>query len=88
MAILNINSDPSGLTADQFAHLGEGAIAYVRPIKAEEAQALFPQAQGLPPGMQLFALLAADGAPIVLADSKDAAVANAWEHQLATVSVH
>ncbi len=79
---------PGGLTADQFAHLGEGAIAYVRPIKSEEAQALFPQVRGLQPGMQLFALLGADGAPIVLADSKDAAVANAWEHQLATVSVH
>ena len=76
------------LTADQFAHLGEGAIAYVRPIKSEEAQALFPQIQGLQPGLQLFALLAADGAPIVLADTKDAAVANAWEHQLATVSLH
>jgi len=76
------------LTADQFAHLGEGAIAYVRPIKSEEAQALFPQIQGLRPGLQLFALLAADGAPIMLADSKDAAVANAWENQLATVSLH
>jgi hypothetical protein len=76
------------LTPDQFAHLGEGAIAYVRPIKSEEAQALFPQIVGLEPGMQLFALLAADGAPIVLADSKDAAVANAWENHLAMVSVH
>ncbi|MGO9944899.1 MAG: DUF1150 family protein [Rhodoblastus sp.] len=79
---------PGSLTADQFAHLGEGAIAYVRPMKSEEAQALFPQVRGLEPGMQLYALLGADGAPIVLADTKDAAVANAWEHQLATVSVH
>jgi hypothetical protein len=76
------------LTADQFAHLGEGAIAYVRPIKSEEALALFPQIEGLEPGLQLFALLGANGDPIVLADSKDAAVANAWEHKLATVSVH
>ena len=44
--------------------------------------------RGLQPGLQLFALLAADGAPIMLADSKDAAVANAWENQLATVSLH
>jgi hypothetical protein len=76
------------LTADQFAHLGEGAIAYVRPMKSEEALALFPQIEGLEPGLQLFALLGANGDPIVLADSKDAAVANAWEHKLATVSVH
>jgi hypothetical protein len=83
------NAQDAGLmTADQFAHLGEGAIAYVRPIKSEEALALFPQIEGLQPGLQLFALLAANGTPIVLADSKDAAVANAWEHQLATVSVH
>lgn len=84
----NEYGNPGVLTADQFAHLGEGAIAYVRPMRSEEAQALFPQVEGLQPGMQLFALLGADGAPIVLADSKDAAVANAWEHQLATVSVH
>lgn len=76
------------LTADQFAHLGEGAIAYVRPMMSEEAQALFPQIEGLEPGQQLFALLGANGDPILLTDSKDAAVANAWEHKLATVSVH
>jgi hypothetical protein len=76
------------LTADQFAHLGEGAIAYVRPMMSEEAQALFPQIEGLEPGLQLFALLGANGDPILLTDSKDAAVANAWEHKLATVSVH
>jgi len=29
----------------------------------------------------------ADGTPIMLTDSKDAAIANAWEHQLETVSV-
>jgi hypothetical protein len=80
--------DPGGMTADQFAHLGQGAIAYVKAMKSEEAEALFPQVRGLKPGMQLFALLGADGAPIVLADSKDAAVANAWEHELATVSLH
>ncbi len=88
MTITLENPGQGPLTADQFAHLGEGAIAYVRPIRSEEAQALFPQIQGLQPGQQLFALLGANGAPIVLADSKDAAVANAWENHLATVSVH
>jgi hypothetical protein len=32
--------------------------------------------------------LSADGSPILLTDSKDAAIANAWEHQLETVSLH
>ncbi len=88
MAIQHIEHGPEGLTVEQLAHLGEGAIAYVRPIKSEEAQALFPQIQGLKPGVQLYALLGANGAPILLADSRDAALANAWENQLATVSVH
>lgn len=79
---------PGPLTPDQFVHLGEGAIAYIRPMKSEEAQALFPQIEGLQPGILLFALVRANGEPIVLADSKAAAVANAWEHQLATVSLH
>jgi len=30
----------------------------------------------------------ADGSPILLTDSRDAAVANAWEHELQTVSLH
>lgn len=76
------------LTADQFAHLGEGAIAYVRPLKAEQAQSLFPQVEGIKPDMELFALIGANGQPIVLADSFGAAVANAWENKLATVSLH
>jgi hypothetical protein len=76
------------LTADQFVRLGEASFAYVRPMKSEEALTLFPQIEGLRPGIQLFALVRANGEPIMLADSRDAAVANAWEHELATVSLH
>jgi hypothetical protein len=88
MTIQQIEHGPEGLTAEQLAHLGEGAIAYVRPITSEDAQTLFPQISGLEPGQQLFALLGANGAPILLADTRDAALANAWENHLATVSVH
>ncbi len=76
------------MTPNEFAHLGDGAIAYVKTIRSEDAQRLFPQAPAIRPGLQLFALLAADGTPIMLTDSKDAAIANAWEHELQTVSVH
>jgi len=40
------------------------------------------------PGLELFALLSADGSPIMLTDSKDAAIANAWQQELETVSLH
>jgi hypothetical protein len=86
--VTNANRDISELTPQEFAHLGDGAIAYVKTIKSEDAQRLFPQAPAIRPGMRLFALLAADGSPIMLTDSKDAALANAWEHELETVSLH
>jgi hypothetical protein len=76
------------LTPQEFAHLGDGALAYVKAISSEDVSRLFPQAPPLRPGIQLFALLGADGSPIMLTDSKDAALANAWEHQLQTVSLH
>lgn len=80
--------DTADLTPQQFAHLGAGAIAYLKTIRSEDAQRLFPQAPPIRPGLQLFALLNADGSPILLTDSKDAAIANAWENELETVSVH
>ncbi len=76
------------LSSDEFAHLGQGAIAYVKTIRSEEVPALFPQAPEIQPGLDLFMLLGADGVPILLTDSKDAALANASENQLQTVSLH
>ena len=81
-----IKTEP--LTPDEFAHLGQGAIAYVKPIRSDDVTRLFPQAPSIEPGLDLFMLLGADGLPIMLTDSKDAAVANAMEHQLQTVSAH
>ena len=78
----------SVMTPEQFAHLGGGHIAYVKPLASEDALRLFPQVQGVEPGMRLFALVGADGSPIMLTDSRDAAIANAWQHQLQTVSLH
>jgi len=42
----------------------------------------------LEPDRLLFALHAADGTPIMLTDSREAAIANAWSQELETVSVH
>lgn len=75
-------------TPADFAHLGEGQIAYVRPITSDEVKRLFPQAPDLTPGLDLFALLSASGSPILLADSRDVALANAMAHDLHPVSLH
>jgi hypothetical protein len=73
---------------EQFAALGGGEIAYLRPLRSEDVHALFPQAPDLAPGVDLWALLSAAGQPIMLTDSKAAAIAGARENDLETVSVH
>jgi hypothetical protein len=71
-----------------FAVLGGGKIAYVRSLMSEQAKDLFPGLPPVTPGMKLWALLAADGTPIMLSDSRDAVVMNAHEHDLEMVSIH
>ena len=76
------------ITQDALAHLGDGRIAYVKAIQSEDVQKLFPQAPQIQPGVKLFALHAADGTPIMLTDTRESALANAWSQELETVSVH
>ncbi|MBF9233723.1 BQ00720 family protein [Microvirga alba] len=76
------------LNMAELAALGEGRMAYVKPMRSDDVAKFFPQAPKIQPGLQLFALLSASGEPIVLTDTRGAAVANAWAHDLQTVSVH
>jgi hypothetical protein len=66
------------LDVAELANLGLGEMAYVKPLRSDEVAQLFPQAPKLQPGMNLFALT----------DSRETAVANAWAHDLTTVSLH
>ena len=76
------------ITQEALAQLGDGQLAYVKEIRSEDVAKQFPQAPDLQPGMTLFALHAADGTPIMLTDSREAAIANAWSQELEPVSVH
>jgi len=76
------------ISVEALAGLGDGKIAYIKSIRSEDVRTLFPQAPQLAPGLKLFALHAADGTPIMVTDSREAALANASDHQLETVSVH
>lgn len=83
-----MTSDRQTMTPETLAGLGGGRIAYVRPMSSEEVQTLFPNVPPIAPGLDLWALLAADGTPIMLADSREAVVMNAHENDLETVSLH
>ncbi len=46
-----------------------GSIGYVRQMRSEEAEILYPQAPSLVPGLTVFVLHAADGTPLAITDS-------------------
>ncbi|WP_420393761.1 DUF1150 family protein [Acuticoccus sp.] len=81
-------TSPDTISPQMLADLGSGYVAYVRTFLSEEVNALFPQAPAMAPGQKLWALLSANGTPILLADTPQAVLANAAEHNLLTVSVH
>lgn len=76
------------ISQQALAQLGGGQVAYMRPLNGSEVQSLFPDAPQLSPEHKLWALLSADGTPIMLADSREAVIANAYENQLHMVTVH
>jgi hypothetical protein len=82
------NQEKQVMPPANFAVLGGGKIAYVRSLNGEQAKSLFPGLPQIAPDLQLWALLGADGTPIMLADSREAVVMNAHEQDLETVSIH
>jgi hypothetical protein len=69
------------MTPQAFAVFGNGQIGYVRPIRSENVARFFPELT-LVPGMELFTLHAADGAPLMVTANRLAALASAREYLL------
>ena len=84
--------DPSatrlGLPSEMFAAQGENRLAYVKAMRSEDVAFLCEDAPVLEPGHVVYVLHAADGTPIVLADSHQSAAEGAANHQLEMVSIH
>jgi hypothetical protein len=76
------------MTPDQFAHLGEGHVAYLRKMTSDELVARYPGMPEMTPGIELWALFGASGQPILLTDQRAEALAGAMEHELVPVSLH
>ena len=76
------------MSLKELALLGDGEVAYIKQLDPEVAERLFPTLQAAPRGIDLYAVLGADGTPIALTDSRTAAIANAIENDLVPVSVH
>lgn len=76
------------MSLPELASLGDGRIAYIRQMSSEEAHRLFPALEGLPRGIDLYSLHGADGTPIALTDSRQAALEQARDDELSVASLH
>jgi hypothetical protein len=76
------------MSMSDLAKLGGGKVAYIKILTSEEAKEMFPAIEGLPQGINLFALHAADGTPLALTDSRQAAVGHAMGDELEIASLH
>jgi hypothetical protein len=76
------------MSEGQLAELGGGKVAYIKTMSSDEANKMYPAVKGLPKGIELFALHAADGTPIALTDSRQAAIGHALGDQLMVESLH
>jgi len=76
------------MSAKDLANLGGGKVAYIKVLTTDEAKVMFPAVEGIPAGIRLYALNAADGTPIALTDSHQAAVGHAMGDELEIASLH
>ncbi len=76
------------MSDEDFADLGAGEWAYIKMLTSEEARQVFPTVSDLPKGVDLFALLAADGTPLVLTDDEDTAINHAHGDDLELALLH
>jgi hypothetical protein len=72
----------------ELAQLGDGKVAYIKVMTHDEAKELFPAVENLPEGIDLFSLHGADGTPLILTDSRQAAIGHALGDELEIASVH
>jgi hypothetical protein len=75
--------DEAGLAA-----LGGGVLGYVREIEGADAVKLLGDRINVEPRAKLFCLYNADGSPISISGSREAAISSALEHELVPASVH
>jgi hypothetical protein len=76
------------MTSGEFAHLGEGSVAYLRKVSSDDLRGRFPGLTEIAPGLELWALFSANGQPILLSDARERALAGAMENDLIPVAIH
>jgi hypothetical protein len=87
---MNTNNDKEAfeVSPEELAQIGNGALSYIREIEGRDVIRLVgPQAR-VKPDAKLFCLFNANGSPISISGTREAAVVSAGEHELVPISLH
>jgi hypothetical protein len=76
------------IATEELAMLGNGALGYIREIEPDNAAKLLGPQINVPGDIRLYCLYGADGTPMSISASFEAAFAAARQHELTPVTVH
>ena len=79
------------LSAESLRNLGIGEIAFVKLLDISEVRELVPEGQAIPRFLEsarIWGLFGADGMPIMMSNSKQAAESGARHHNLELVQIN
>lgn len=80
-----MNANRITLSDTDFASLGAGEVGYVRKMKSDELTRRFPALNQIAPGLDVWALFAANGQPIILSNERSAVMEGASNNQIVPV---
>lgn len=76
------------ITKEDLLHIGGENVAYIRELSVSDFESIYPGILDGDLPYKLFALLGADGEPLMISDERAIAEANADEYDLEMVSLH
>ncbi len=87
---MNTTSDKRafGLSTEELAQLGNGALSYIREIEGRDVIRMVGDQARVSPDAKVFCLFNANGSPISISGTKEAAFDSAAEHELLAISLH
>jgi hypothetical protein len=80
-----MNVNKITLSDTDFASLGAGEVGYIRKMKSEDLTRRFPALSQIAPGLDVWALFAANGQPIILSDQRAAVLEGASDNEIVPV---
>ena len=86
--IMNDNRKLVSVSPEELAQIGNGALSYIKEVEGRDVMQYLGPAAQVDPSDRLYCLFNANGAPISISGSREAAEVSANEHELIAASVH